>query len=130
MIPYLHNAIFKVNSFQDSLSSFWSMRSHRSRRRDKGKQYKKQLPAQETLIGNTICTTDTVRQCNKHSVDRPLASQAVEENNHLKKSFASQALSDKCGGKTIDLSYFILSCMTFSPSITCFINSIIPVVNM
>ena len=36
MIPYLHNAIFKVNNFLESLPSFWIMRSQRSRRRDKG----------------------------------------------------------------------------------------------
>ena len=36
MIAYLHNAIFKVNIFQESLPSFWIMRSQRSRRRDKG----------------------------------------------------------------------------------------------
>ena len=35
-IPYLHNAIFKVNNFLESLPSFWIMRSQRSRRRDKG----------------------------------------------------------------------------------------------
>ena len=33
---YLHNAIFKVNNFLESLPSFWIMRSQRSRRRDKG----------------------------------------------------------------------------------------------
>ena len=32
----LHNAIFKVNNFLESLPSFWIMRSQRSRRRDKG----------------------------------------------------------------------------------------------
>ena len=36
MIPYLHNAIFKVNNFLESSPSFWIMRSQRSRRRDKG----------------------------------------------------------------------------------------------
>ena len=36
MIPYLHNDIFKVNNFLESLPSFWIMRSQRSRRRDKG----------------------------------------------------------------------------------------------
>ena len=36
MIPYLHNAFFKVNNFLESLPSFWIMRSQRSRRRDKG----------------------------------------------------------------------------------------------
>ena len=36
MIPYLHNAIFKVNNFLESLPSFWIMRSQRSRRGDKG----------------------------------------------------------------------------------------------
>ena len=36
MIPHLHNAIFKVNNFLESLPSFWIMRSQRSRRRDKG----------------------------------------------------------------------------------------------
>ena len=36
MIPYLHNAIFSVNVFLDSVVSFWIMRSQRSRRRDIG----------------------------------------------------------------------------------------------
>ena len=36
MIPYLHNVIFKVNKFLESLDSFWIMRSQRSRHSDKG----------------------------------------------------------------------------------------------
>ena len=34
MIPYLHNAIFKVNIFLESLVSFWIMRSQGSKQVD------------------------------------------------------------------------------------------------